>query len=97
LDKKEKKELIRLRNRKVQMIQRHAVQHQDARDAVYDAQAAVLEAQHAVALAAESAPAEAPWTARTREITNRLNGHKRNSNDLWNRFAGTESGGGRGR
>lgn len=36
------------------------------------------------------------WSAKVGEIRNRLTGQKRNAKERWNRFAGTESGGGRG-
>lgn len=36
------------------------------------------------------------WSAKTQEIRDRLTGKKRMSQDRWNRFAGTEGGGGRG-
>ncbi len=37
------------------------------------------------------------WSAKVEQIRNRLTGKKRESTDRWNRFAGTEGGGGRGR
>lgn len=36
------------------------------------------------------------WSAKVGEVRNRLTDKKRASKDRWNRFAGTESGGGRG-
>jgi len=36
------------------------------------------------------------WSAKVGEVRNRLTGQKRASKDRWNRFAGTEGGGGRG-
>ena len=39
---------------------------------------------------------EEAWMATTNSIRNRLTDRKRLSNERWNRFAGTESGGGRG-
>jgi len=36
------------------------------------------------------------WSAKTQEIRNRLTGKKREAKDRWNRFAGTEGGGGKG-
>jgi len=37
------------------------------------------------------------WSAKVATIRNRLNDKRRASDDRWNRFAGTEGGGGRGR
>lgn len=37
------------------------------------------------------------WSVKVSTIRNRLSDRKRTSNDRWNRFAGTEDGGGRGR
>ena len=39
---------------------------------------------------------EVLWSAKVGEVRNRLSGKKRASKERWNRFAGTESGGGRG-
>ncbi len=36
------------------------------------------------------------WSAKVGEVRNRLTGKKRASQERWNRFAGTEDGGGRG-
>ena len=36
------------------------------------------------------------WSAKVGEVRNRLTGKKHASKDRWNRFAGTEGGGGRG-
>lgn len=37
------------------------------------------------------------WSVKVSTIRNRLSDKKRTSDDRWNRFAGTEDGGGRGR
>jgi hypothetical protein len=37
------------------------------------------------------------WSVKVSTIRDRLTGKKRTSEERWNRFAGTESGGGRGR
>ncbi len=97
MDKKEKKELIRARVRKVQLLARHSLQHQEARDEFYEGQAAMLEAQHDAALIEESKGEEEAWSARTQQIRNRLTGQKRSATDRWNRFAGTSSAGAMGR
>jgi len=39
---------------------------------------------------------EVVWSAKVGEVRNRLTDRKRASKDRWNRFAGTEGGGGRG-
>ena len=36
------------------------------------------------------------WSAKVGEVRNRLTGKKHAAKDRWNRFAGTEGGGGRG-
>lgn len=36
------------------------------------------------------------WSARLQEIRNRVDGKKRMADERWNRFAGTDDGGGRG-
>ncbi|MCB0156462.1 MAG: hypothetical protein KDF65_16815 [Anaerolineae bacterium] len=36
------------------------------------------------------------WSEKVSKIRNRLTGNKRTSKERWNRFAGTEGGGGRG-
>lgn len=38
-----------------------------------------------------------PWSAKLSTIRNRLDNSRRESEDRWNRFAGTTDGGGRGR
>jgi hypothetical protein len=40
--------------------------------------------------------ADGEWSDKTASIRNRLTGKKRESKERWNRFAGTEGGGGRG-
>lgn len=44
----------------------------------------------------ESKASDPVWSAKTQEIRNRLTDKKRMAGDRWNRFAGTEGGGGRG-
>ncbi len=97
MDKKEKKELIRTRARKVQIIQRHAALHQETRDDAYAAQAALLDEQHEASIKAEAVGEDEPWTARTQMIRNRLTNDKRKATDRWNRFAGTAAAGSMGR
>ncbi len=93
-----KKAHIRARNKKTQIISKHARSHQDARDAALEEQQALLEQQkEASRAAAVQGEGAEPWTARTEMIRNRLTNKRRKSTDRWNRFAGTGGAGGRGR
>jgi hypothetical protein len=44
----------------------------------------------------ESKKEELLWSEKVNTLRNRLTGNKRDSKERWNRFAGTEGGGGRG-
>lgn len=96
MSNKIKKQIIRARNRKTQIIVQHAKTHQAERDDALEAQAAALEAA-ARAAEVNNDPGTEVWSAKTQDIRNRLTGKKRAASDRWNRFAGTSGGGGMGR
>lgn len=92
IDKQEKKKAVLARNKKNQRIFQHMREQidiiEDARDFDESVRKKVL----------KSSPKneEEVWSAKVGEIRNRLTGQKRDAKERWNRFAGTEGGGGRG-
>ncbi len=87
-----KKLLIRRRNQRDQLM----YQFTDARDKSQDQIEKTREQQEAKPAAESKQGADPVWSARTQEIKNRMTDKKRDAKDRWNRFAGTEDGGGRG-
>lgn len=55
-----------------------------------------LEREHTAKLSEAKTEDDLVWSAKVGEVRNRLTNKKRASKERWNRFAGTEGGGGRG-
>jgi hypothetical protein len=95
--KKLKKKLQNLKNRRHQVINQHAEQHGRERDLDLEREEDVRKrAQAASARGAKDKKDEPTWSARMQEVRSKLDGRKRQADERWNRFAGTEGGGGRG-
>lgn len=90
-----KKKLMLARNRKLQMLFQHARIHAAEHARIQDAEAAALATPHEKTRE-QKASDEQVWSEKTQQIRNRLTNKKRDAKERWNRFAGTESGGGRG-
>lgn len=96
--KKEKKLAQLLKNRRTQRINIAGETHQRERDLdaerEEERERAALASSRAAAKAKQS---DAPvWSARMQQIRDKNTGRHTMSKERWNRFAGTESGGGRG-
>ncbi len=87
-----KKKLIMARNRRNQIIFKHAEFHADEHQRILDDEQERLKPKKEI----DTEGAEV-WSAKTQEIKDKLRKKKRKSKDRWNRFAGTSDGGGRGR
>jgi hypothetical protein len=86
----EKKKKIRERNKRNWMIFQHAELHREQ----VDIGAPEIQGKIADQTVKKD---EKIWSAKLSTIRNRLDNSKRLTDDRWNRFAGTEGGGGRGR
>ena len=89
-DKEDKKKKIRERNKRNWMIFQHAELHREQVDI------GTPEIQGKLADKTVKKD-EKLWSAQLTSIRNRLDNSRRLADDRWNRFAGTEGGGGRGR
>lgn len=94
MDKKLKKRLLLERNKRHHEINLHAEQHQAATERARAEEAKRAPSSPSSGGASQDAPV---WSARLQEIRNKNTGRKRTARDRWNRFAGTEGGGGMGR
>jgi len=93
LDRKLKKKLIVARNKRHNLINLQAAQHQENLERQAEEEAAILAA---LIKPAESSNQEV-WSAKVQDIRNKLTGKKRMARDRWNRYSGTSDGGGMGR
>jgi hypothetical protein len=96
-DKKHKKLAQLLKNRKTQQIQ--AAEDMLSRERDLDKEREEDEKKARAgrsSLAARKADAEPAWSARMQQIRDKNTGRHTMAKERWNRFAGTESGGGRG-
>ncbi len=94
--KKLKAKLMLARNKRNQMIFQHARTHASEHARIQDAEAALLATPPEKTRAQKDKDDEI-WSEKTQDIRNRLTSKKRQAKDRWNRFAGTEGGGGMGR
>ena len=98
-DKKHKKLAQLLHNRRAQRINLSEDILAHERDLEAEKEEELKKAQIAGSRSAalkNKKNAEPAWSAKMQEIRDRTTGKKRMAEDRWNRFAGTESGGGRG-
>ncbi len=98
-DKKHKKLLQFLRNRHALRINQQAEVHERNRELDREREEEMREAALASSRKAEKTDGQGKpvWSAKMQEIRNKNTGRKQMAADRWNRFAGTEGGGGRGR
>ena len=97
--KKQKKIAQLLQNKRMQAINLQEDQLARGRDLEKEREESVREAgrsSSSKAAMAKRADAQPVWSAKLQELRDRNTGQKRMMQERWNRFAGTESGGGRG-
>lgn len=90
-DKHDKKKRQREKNRRDWIIFMHADMLRENVDIGAPSRESKPPERHAAGMEGK------PWSAKLTSIRNRLDNSRRVSDDRWNRFAGTEGGGGRGR
>lgn len=98
-EKKHKKLLKLFKNRHTQHINQQAEVHERNRELDREREEKMREAALESSRKAEkknAKPGNVVWSAKMQEIRDRNTGRKRMAEDRWNRFAGTEGGGGRG-
>jgi hypothetical protein len=97
-DKKQKKLAQLIKNRKLQTMnfQAETLARERDLDREREEEERDLAAQSGRTAAKKAADAKPTWSARMQEIRDKNTGRTREAKDRWNRFAGTESGGGRG-
>ena len=97
VDKKHKKLAQLLKNRKQQGIQEQADALNRERDLDREREEEIRAASAKSSRgAAKTADGKPVWSAKMQEIRDKNTGRKTMAKERWNRFAGTESGGGRG-
>ena len=95
--KKQKKKLQMLKNRHTLEINQQAEVHARNRDLDREREEELREAALASARIAERTSDGKPvWSAKLQMIRDKNTGRQRMATERWNRFAGTEGGGGRG-
>lgn len=98
-NKKEKKLAQLLKNRRTQRINLAEEEHARGRDLETEREEELkkraLGASRS-ASARQKKEAEPSWSAKMQQIRDKNTGRMRMAEERWNRFAGTESGGGRG-
>lgn len=89
-----KKQIIRARNRKNQLINQHAKQHEEEHQRRLDEEEEMRQA--AKRANPDTEVDEVAWSAKMQEVRNKLTGRKRMAKERWNRFAATAAAGGKG-
>lgn len=98
-ERKARKLLQILKNRKTQAINLQEEQLARGRDLEKEREEEINRATQRASRAGATRrqqQAEPVWSARMQEIRDRNTGRARQAQERWNRFAGTEAGGGRG-
>lgn len=98
-ERKAKKLAQLLKNKRTQAINLQEGQLGRERDLEKEREEELKEASRSSSRSAEASKrqnAQPAWSARMQEIRDRNTGRTRMAQERWNRFAGTESGGGRG-
>lgn len=96
--KKHKKQLLIEKQRHLQRNQQMIDDQGRSRDLDQEREEEQRESALAAARSAEkTSSGETVWSAKLQMIRNKNTGRQRMATERWNRFAGTESGGGRGR
>jgi len=94
-DKKHKKLLQIFKNRHTQEINMQAATLERSRELDKEREEEIRESGARAARKANK-PGNVVWSAKLQEIRNKNTGRTRMATERWNRFAGTEGGGGRG-
>ncbi len=98
--KKARKLAQLLKNKRVQAINLQEEQLERGRDLEKEREEKLKEASRSAsakgAQAKRNQPGNVVWSAKLQEIRDKNTGRARMAQDRWNRFAGTEGGGGRG-
>lgn len=97
MDAKVKKKLIQKRNRRNQMIFQSARIHQSEHRRITEDEFAALNPERPEPTREEREEQDKVWSEKVQKVRNRLTDKKRDARDRWNRYAGTEDGGGMGR
>ena len=92
-----KKQLIRLRNKRNQMIFRHAELHAAEHDRITEEDLERRTSKKDGKTRAQKEEDKEVWSAKTQMIKNRITGKKTKARERWNRFAATSDAGGMGR
>ncbi|MES2984504.1 MAG: hypothetical protein V4735_04870 [Pseudomonadota bacterium] len=96
--KKVKKQQQLVKNRHAQMVNQNAEAHARGRDLEIEREEELREGALASARIAEKTSAGKPvWSEKMQMVLNKNTRRRTMATDRWNRFAGTEGGGGRGR
>jgi hypothetical protein len=94
--KKLKKLAQLFKNRHTQHINQQAEVHERNRELDREREEEMRAASLASSRKAEGKPGNTVWSAKMQEIRDKNTGRHRMATERWNRFAGTEGGGGRG-
>lgn len=92
-----KKKLILARNKRNQRIFQNARDHKAEHERIVDAEQALLNPERDDKTKEEREADDEVWTEKYQKVRNKLTNKKKQANERWNRFAGTEGGGARGR
>lgn len=99
-DKATKKKLLRAKNRKQFIINKHLEAQEENRNLAREREEEMREAAKQASRSetvSRDADGNPVWSAKMQEMRNKVNGKKRMAKDRWNRFAGTSGAGGMGR
>jgi len=97
VDPKLKKKLTQARNRRNQLIFQIARIHGAEHRRITEEELEALTAKGPQKTKEQRDEEEKVWSEKVQKVRNRLTDKKRDARDRWNRFAGTEDGGGMGR
>lgn len=92
-----KKQIVRLRNKKNQMIFQHARIHKAEHDRILEEDLEKRQAEQDAKTREQREDEKEAWSARTQQIRNRITGKKTKAKERWSRFAATSDSGSRGR
>lgn len=92
-----KKQKIRLRNRKNQMIFQHARIHQAEHDRITEEDLERRQSREDSKTREQKREEKEAWSAKTQMIRNRITGKRTKAKERWSRFAATSDSGSRGR
>ena len=91
-----KRQMIRMRNKRNQMIFQHARIHQAEHNRIVEDELMARLSQDDGKTTEQRAEDKEVWSAKTQMVRNRITGKRTKAKERWNRFAGTSGGGARG-